>query len=175
MIPHSGHRIRSWAWFVALTVLSCVGEQWVDFRSEEGGFMATFPGTPTQQVKTVNTAQGPRDMHMYSFTDKQTSFSVVISELPHEQIGNVGPAATLDSARDGAVANTQGKLLSELIIDVSGHPGRELKIAAAGGKGTIRARLFLVENRLYQALVVTPADESYAPRVRRFLESVKLL
>src|SRR5882672_10519914 len=110
----------------------------------------------------------------HSLTDKQTSFSVVVSEVPQEQVDRAGVAVILDGARDGAVANTQGKLLSEQIVEVSGHPGRELKIEAAGGKATIRARLFLAKNRLYQALVVTPADQSYAPGVNRFLESVKL-
>jgi len=175
MIFQHDHRVRPLIWLLTVTVVSCVGAQWVDFRSEEGGFMATFPGTPTRETKTVNTAQGSRDMQMYGFTDKQTPFSVVVTELPQEQVESVGPAATLDGARDGAVANTQGILLGELIIQVSGHPGRELKIATGGGKATIRARLFLINNRLYQALVVTPADDSYAPSVRRFLESVKFL
>lgn len=172
---HASRRIWPLTWVLTATVVSCVGTQWIDFKSEEDGFIATFPGTPTRVVKTVNTAQGPREVQVYSVNDKQTSFSIAVSTLPKEESSNVGPAATLDGARDGAVANTQGKLLSELIIDVNGHPGRELEIAVAGGKGTIRARVLLVGNRLYQVLVVTPADESYAPKVRRFLESVKLL
>ena len=137
--------------------------------------MAAFPGEPTRSLLTINTADGPRDIQMYTFTDKQTSFSVTVSDLPSEQVENTGAAAILDGARDGAVANTQGDLFSDLVIEVAGHPGRELKIAAGGGKATIRVRLFIVKNRLYQDLVVTPVRESYAPRVRRFLESVELL
>ena len=175
MTIHSTLRVRSLTFLFAVIIISCIGTHWVAYRSEEGGFTATFPGNPKREVKTVNTAQGPKEMQMYSLTEDQTSFSVVVSELPQGQLDSVGAAATLDGARDGAVANTQGKLLSELIVEVSGHPGRELKIAAAGGKATIRARLFLANNRLYQALVVTPTDQAYAPRVNRFLDSIKLL
>jgi hypothetical protein len=85
-----------------------------------------------------------------SVSVKQTAFSVVLSDYPLDHVQRVGSASLLDGARDGAVANTQGKLLSELIIGIAGNPGRELKISAAGGKGTGRAKLVLVGNRLYQ-------------------------
>jgi len=156
-------------------LVTCTQVEWTEYRSEADRFAAFFPGTPTESSKTVNTAIGPIEMKIYGVAKKQTAFSVVLSDYPPEHVKRVGSATILDGARDGAVANTQGKLLSELIIEIAGNPGRDLKISAAGGKGTVRAKLFLVGSRLYQVLAVTPTEDSYAPQVGRFLESFKLL
>jgi len=99
-------------------------------------------------------------------------FAVAVAAIPN-RLEEVGQEGVLDGARDGAVANTQGTLLSELIIEVEGNPGREVKISVDGGKATSIAKIFLVGDHLYQAIVVTPRDDAYRPGVRRFLDSVR--
>jgi hypothetical protein len=156
-------------------LITCARAEWTDYKSEAGRFVASFPGKPRESSKTVNTAIGSIEMKMYGVSEKQTSFSVAVADYPPEHVKQIGSTVLLDKARDGAVSNTQGTLLSEQIIQVEGNPGRELKISAAGGKGTIRAKVFLVGNRLYHVVAVTPVEESYTPQVRRFLDSFRLL
>jgi hypothetical protein len=159
----------------AVLVATCANAQWIEFQSEEAGFQAKFPSHPAHKSLTVKTASGPHELTTFTVSDKTITFSVTLTALPNNELESVGATVVLDGARDGAVANVQGVLLSELIIDLDGHPGRELTISAASGKAEIRQRLYLVGNRLYQLLAVTPNGESISPRVSRFFDSFKLL
>lgn len=155
-------------------LVACAQVKGTEYRSDTARFSALFPGTPTESIKTVNTDIGPIEMKMYGVSKEQAAFNVVVSDYPAKHVKEHGSTAILNGNRDGAVQNTQGKLLSELIINVAGHPGRELKISTAGGKATIRSKIILVGNRLYQVVAVTRAADSYAPEIDRFLESFKL-
>ena len=170
----SGHLL---GWCVALFSLfvACTVPGWQEFRSEDDRFLALFPREPTKRVETANTPQGPLRNHIYSVSEGQSTFSIAVARFRTDHVKAVGQTAVLDGARDGAVLNTLGKLLSELLIELDGYPGREIKISVAGGKVTIQGRMFLVRNRLYQVLVGTPVDDSYEPAVSRFLDSFRLL
>jgi len=150
---------------------ACGHRQWAEYTPSDGSFVALFPVTPTKATKTVNTAIGPMDITIYAASELSLAYSVAVVDYPADHVQQVGAAGLLDSARDGAVANTQGTLLSEEILNIRGNPGRELKVSAAGGKGTARCKLVLVGNRLFQVIVAGPSDKSYAPEVRRFLDS----
>ncbi len=115
-------------------LITCARTEWTDYKSEPAGFVASFPGKPTETSKTVNAAIGSIEMKPYGVSEQQTSFSVVVADYPAEHVKQIGSTALLDMAREGAVSNTQGTLLSEQIIQVEGNPGRELKISAAGGE-----------------------------------------
>jgi hypothetical protein len=172
--PTAGVGLPCVVLFIA-SLAACAGVEWTEYRSDAARFAASFPGKPTESTKTANTAVGSIEMKMYGVSQRQTAFSVAVADYPPDQVKQLGPVTILDGARDGAVATTQGKLLSELIIDMAGNPGREVKIGIAGGKATVRAKILLVGNRLYQIIAVTPMEDSYAPQVRRFLDSFRLL
>lgn len=99
---------------------------------------------------------------------------VAYFDYPNTVVQDRTPDMILDGARDGAVANAQGKLLRELIISLDGHEGRELHIETAGGKATIKARIFIVGRRLYQEMVLTPKEETFSTNVNKFLDSFTL-
>ncbi|HXK59407.1 MAG TPA: hypothetical protein PLP42_05875 [Acidobacteriota bacterium] len=123
---------------------------WIPFRSSEHGFIALFPTEPTRKDQTVNTESGPITNHVYTARHGQTVYTFAVADLPGE-VEVVDQKAVFDDARDGAVANTQGTLLSELIIEVEGNSGREIEISVAE-QVTCIARVFLVGDHLYQAM-----------------------
>lgn len=67
----------------------------------------------------------------------------------------------LDSGRDGAVENLNGKLLAEADFTFQGYPGREFSIIAGQGENRIfyLTRVFIVGSRMYQLQVMRLGGE----------------
>ena len=154
---------------------SPVAPAWGPFSSPEGNFSILMPGTPSHATNAVNTAVGTIDMHMYSRElGNNTAYAVIYSDYP-EFITRASPDKVLDGGRDGAIANSKGKLISEQNIFLDGgHAGREIKIDIPG-KGLMKIRAFLVRNRLYQVMVAAPGDVIDSEESRKFLTSFNLL
>ena len=159
---------------VAIAALGCgkATVAWQDLEFADDGFKASFPGVPHRSEITVNTAVGHLVVTQYMVQFDELAFSVAVSEMPEDRVAVVGETGVLDGARDGAVANIQGTLLSEQILEVNGFPGRALKVSVAGGAGTVKTRILLVRHRLIQALVASSVEDSYRSEISIFLESV---
>jgi hypothetical protein len=161
--------------FLALFLIGCEQSAWKEFSSSEGAFSILVPGTPNEQAISVNTEAGSIDGHLFMVGRKDMSYLVAYADYPDTLIQKRTPDAMLDGARDGAVANAQGKLLGELVISINGYPGRELKIESPDGQGIMKARIFMVGHRLYQVGVVTPKEKALSRNIGKFLDSFKLL
>ncbi len=81
----------------------------------------------------------------------------------------------LDSSRDGAVGNLKGELDSEKDIKLGDYPGREVRIAVDEGKKLFRARVYLVDQRLYQVVVFGTKDAATSKEADKFLDSFQLI
>ena len=68
-----------------------------------------------------------------------------------------------------------GTLASERKITLGGFPGRELRVEKIRGDMILVCRLFLADDRLYQALVVMPRAKEAPEAVQPFLEGFQLL
>jgi len=156
---------------LAVFLVGCHQPGWKEFRSSEGAFSILLPGTPTEQISTA----GPIDFHFFVLEQKDITYMVGYSDYPDTLVQERTPDVMLDGTRDGAVANVQGELLSELIISLNEYPGRELKIESHGGKVTTKTRIFMVGHRLYQVMVATRKEKAFSENVKRFLDSFKLL
>ncbi len=161
---------------LGLLLIAGCGKQakWETFSSPIGGFSVLAPETPKEMKKTVNTAVGPVDAYFFIARQRTAAYTAGYSDYPSSMVRNSNPDEILDNSRDGAVANIQGKLLSELIITLGRYPGREIKVETPDGKSTMRARIYLVNNRLYQLIVATTRENALSPDVTRFLDSFKL-
>src|SRR5262249_5697914 len=93
-------------------------------------------------------------------------FPAEVKKVPLKQV--------YDSARDGAIANMEGKLTSEKAIKLGEHTGREIRIDVAGGKRLFRARVYLGEQRLYQVVVFGMPEAATSKEADKFLDSFKL-
>jgi hypothetical protein len=153
----------------------CGQATWEEFSSREGAFSVLMPGRPTEKSQKANTPAGAIEIHLFALEQGGFAYIVGYNDYPEAIVRAANVDKMLDGARDGAVSNTQGKLLSELIISMDKYSGRELRIEAPDGKHTTRVRIYMVKNRLYQALVVTSKEDSYSSDVTKFLDSFKLL
>ena len=161
--------------FACVFLLVLIGCQqaptWEEFTSAQGGFTVLMPGTPTEQKRTAKTASGSIDAHIFLVDQGDVAYMVAYSDYPDTMLQERTPKLILDGARDGAVAHAKGRLLSESIVSMNDHQGREVRIERLGGKVTITARIFLVRRRLYQVMVLMPKDHASSKDVKKFLDS----
>lgn len=145
------------------------------FTSLEGRFSITLPKQISGYTpQSANTPEGRIEGSLFNWRTAEGSFIVGYTQRP-EAVEPMGKRA-LDILRDSAIASGQGKakLLSETDISLDGHPGRELKVEFPDGITT--ARIYLVRNRIYQAIVsLPPGSKTQEPKAIKILDSFKLL
>jgi hypothetical protein len=145
---------------VLLTVLfvGCTSKpaELQQFNSTEGGFSILLPGTPKYAVETVDSAAGPLVVNTYMVDGFDKAYGVMYTDYP-DAVLETDPQKVLDGARDGAVTNVKGKLLSEAAMTLNGYPGREMNISA--GQLGVRSRVYLVNKRIYSVIVTGPVNQ----------------
>jgi hypothetical protein len=133
---------------------------WKEFTSKEGRFSVSFPGTPKQQDRTLQTALGPVTTHDFVVQSDVSAYYLSYSEFP-----NVGALTAsdqremLDSSRDRAIRDG-AKLISEADVSVGGTPGREF-LAEKNGM-ILRARVVYSNGRLYNIIIGVAANTAFS-------------
>ena len=147
---------------------------WQEFSSAEGNFAVLMPGSPSYKKQSSSTAVGPIDMHLFSLDlAKDAVYMVMFSDYP-DVVAQAPADKVLDGGRDGALANTKGKLIGEQSISLDGFPGREFTIEIPG-KGMMKLRAFLVRQRLYQVMAVGTNERIDQEDTGKYLTSFRLL
>jgi hypothetical protein len=156
-----------------LATIEVAADKWITFTSNDGGFSLRLPAQPKEQRQPVQTDAGPVEAIMYLVEAGNTAFGAGFSDFPDSTAG-ADPEAVLAGARDGAANNVNGTVVDERPIELNGFPGLEFAVeipeaSSVSGGARYRARLFLVNNRLYQVIYVAPtADESSADYQKLF-------
>ncbi len=149
---------------------------WMEFSSEVDRFEARLPAAPTKQTfDTPNPQGGTIPTTMYLTEQGSRAVGVGVTTVPPGALETFDIDGALDGARNGMVSNIGGTLLSEKQVQYAGHPARAL-VANATADGTqlrIEARIFFVEPRLYQVLVVRAESEPFA--ADKFFDGFALL
>lgn len=147
-------------------------EGWQTVAPKDAGFKVAMPMAPMERKQQVKTATGALNVVLYIAEGRQGSVFVVShTDYPEGELKKGPVEKRLDHARDGAVVSVGGKLRSEQPIKLKGFPGREL-IVEKNGEATARMRLFLVNRRLYQVMVLGAAP---AKDASLFLASFDLI
>jgi hypothetical protein len=163
--------------FVAILVTALqAGDspEWKEFASKDGRFKVLMPGTPKQEQAETESDFGKGILHMNALQEGKTMYGANYCDFPAE-IKKVPLKKLFDASRDGAVANLEGKRAGEKDIKLGEYPGREILIDVAGGKRLFRARVYLVDQRLYQVVVFGTRQAATSKEADRFLDSFKLV
>ncbi|MCI0459781.1 MAG: hypothetical protein L0Z62_22755 [Gemmataceae bacterium] len=148
--------------------------EWKPFAPPSGRFTVLMPGSPIEQKEKAKTSTGEVEVTLFVLELKgEGTFAVGYSELPPAAARSGLEQRRLDNARDGVIATSKGRLLSERPLPLKKFPGRELQIQAQD-ETRIRTRLYAVRNRLYQLMAVGPAAWTESREAIRFLESFRL-
>jgi hypothetical protein len=171
---------------------------WRDFNSAEGKYSVQFPGKPEDRSATYRPATfGPTvklQAHHHLVELDKATFLVSVIDLPpgkpfdyagtfQEMTGRVG--GTVTNQRDWTIDGNNGKELEMRITNTPFFP--EGWVASAGNQGKavelqinkpkggfVSSRMVVVNDRLYQIVVIGEEATNDNADVKKFFESFKL-
>lgn len=144
-------------------------QTWNEYRPAGIGYRVEMPGQWKIASQDVPTDIGKIEMHMATVDEKTKVYMSIYSVFPKDHIAKTPSDRLLDNARDGAVKNVKGKLLSERKLDMGGSPARHIVVDAATAR--VSQRIVLSGDKLIQAIFVGPVGAEAEPSVARFFDS----
>jgi hypothetical protein len=154
---------------VLLLAAGCGGAQWQEYTSRDGGFKVLMPGAPRQQSHDQETPQGKITFNAAVVELHQGAFVAAWADLPPKIPMNLEDAVKKIAERYG------GKVKESKSVEFQGSPGREFVIdSTKKPPGQAVGRIYQVENRLYELIVVGSQVEGKY-ETERFLEKFHLL
>ncbi len=174
-----------------VSVASCGGQsEWRELDSGEGGFAVLMRGAPRYVKQDLNTPAGPMSAYLYSSDRPDAYYAVGYSDYPLSLVLGADPQGLFSGVRDTWVRRINGRLVaSDDTLKLDGrYPGIEFTAFGTeptrGGKSEdskskpadtfVQARLFLVDQRLYQIVALGHRNEVPQGEVNRFLQSFRL-
>lgn len=154
-----------------LCVTTASAQEWKSIKPEGMGLSIEMPGDPQPNTQVLDLPTGKIEIVIYVLETPRGSYYVNSMTIPEN-----APAGTneerLKKARNGAIRHSGGKLVKESNIMLDGNSGIQLLIEGPM-KDFAHSRVFLVGNRIVQAVAVTDSKDA-SPDVKRFLDSLKL-
>jgi hypothetical protein len=144
----------------------------VPFSSAEGHYSVVFPGPADTKVVDQNVDGVNVRMNSTRTTTDNGNwyFSTTFKEYPKGSLVGV----SLDGAKQSLSAMYGNAATRDTKLTVSGVEAREFVFPVKAGLA-MRCRIFVVDDRLYNVMVVAPSTEIDSGRSTNFLESFKLL
>lgn len=163
-------------WLVAAilpsSMVACEREG-VEFRDEQTGFEARFPGAVSTLDESLNigeeTIATRLFVHMQPMAPAR-QYAVSYNPLPRGINQNMTPEMRLRVGREGLLQRYPGQVIREASIKRDGVAGQEYEIATRGGRW-ILARLFEKADGLFVVSAYVPKTEEEQKRARRFVDS----
>ena len=145
----------------------------------EGGFRVLMPGQPHISNQEFETPAGRMSAHLYS-SDRPTSYYAVgYSDYPLAFAITENPEKIFNGVRDTWVRRIGGRVTGpDRKLTLAGkYPGFEFSAEgnAKGADAFVQARLFLVDQRLYQVIAMGLKNRVSQGEVNRFLNSFQLV
>ena len=148
-------------------------------KLETDTFTAELPGKAAMKEGEESTAAGKVKTLTWSAQTPGAFFAVSVADYPAGMMSKAIPSKVLEGARDGAMANVGGKIEKDFAVFLDSDtpkkkwPGREFDGTTEAGI-KMGARLFLVGDRLYQMICVSPTAAYNETDFKKFADSFKL-
>lgn len=147
---------------------------WKEIASKDGGFTIWMPSEPQRDTRSKVTRNGPIASHMLVAEQPGgVTYVAVWSDLPTASFAQSQPDGVLDDARDAILGDRRKRLTAERPVPIRGAIARELLYK--DHVATYAHRLYVVDARLIQSVVVMPTERFVAADARAFLDSFKLV
>lgn len=146
---------------------------WRPTVSPGGRFSIDMPGEPVLGSKTIEVNGEMRPLFSYTLLlSKNSAYTVQYLDVPER----TGPEANaiqsdLNEERDRIIADAGGKLGGEIAVNLGSWTGREVQFE--NDRAAFRARLFMVDRRIYQCIAMMPKNRIFSDDVNRFLVSFR--
>jgi hypothetical protein len=145
---------------------------------ETDDFAVAFPTAPAREESVEETDIGPSPTTMWGLETDGAWLGLSVNDFPAGSMANAAPSDVLAGARDGALGNVGGRLVSDRAVSIaapgSTRPVAGLEYQGASPQFEIRARMFLRGDRLYQLIMISPPDHPDPGLYDRFVGSFQL-
>jgi hypothetical protein len=182
------NRLKGLIGFAAVLILACVAiyvytnndklAPFKEFRSDAGQFAVLMPGKPDVQNEATDMPFGKVNTITYMAGSRKIGCAVAYTDYPELLIKSTDTRKLFELAKDEAVKNGGGKLISETIIDFHGLPAMDVRIEIPGNIFTSPAftttRYILKSPRFYTLMFFAPADKGREQDISQFLNSFKI-
>lgn len=156
-----------------LFAASCSGET---LDAKQWHFRAAFPCQSGVSSQTVDSAAGKLVFTMYSCEDTAgATFMVSVNDFPAGLIKPEEIDSRYAMALDGMAQETKGTIRTVLVTTLDGLDGREAIVDLPDKQGSMKTRIFIVGDRLYQAVCVSTPGIETGPSCTTFLNSFALV
>jgi len=159
-----------------LALAACGGSEWRPLEVPDGAFAALMRGQPHYARQTLDTPAGQMQAHLYSSDRPDAYYAIGFSDYPLTFAIQTQAEEILNGVRDTWVKRINGKLVTSGREAHDKNPGLQFT-----ARGTFRdrdvlldARLYLVDQRLYQLVAITRTAETPQGVVNRFFKSFRL-
>ena len=158
---------------------ACGPSEWRPMDIAEGGFRVLMRGQPQVSNQDLQTPAGRMSAHLYSSERPVSYYAVGYSDYPLAFAVSENPDAIFKGVRDTWVRRIGGRTVgADRKLTLAGkYPGVEFSAEgnAKGAPAYLQARLFLVDQRLYQVIVMGRKNEVSQGEINRFLNSFELV
>jgi hypothetical protein len=172
---------KRWMIVVAACALAACtrgGSEWQELTVHEGGFSILMRGQPQYVRQTLDTPAGKMEAHLYAAEGPNAYFAIGYSDYPLALVLGGSAQELFAGVRDTWVRRLEGRLVSQDDrISAGKYPGYAFSAVgrAKGADAILDARLYLVDQRLYQIVAITRRHEVAQGVVNRYLDSFRLI
>ena len=169
--------MRQKAFFALLVFTSFfagfVFAEWNEYRPQGGRCLVSVPKTPDHSVKDVSSDVGTLKMHQFMMDYGEHAFLFTYTDYPAKLFETKSNNDILEDVVKGSTGD--GEVIREVELEIDGFAGKEYVVQKTDF--TLKARIFLVKQRLYQLIAVYPPDKAstLTPQADQFLQSFRLL
>ncbi len=158
---------------VVLSFNFAFARAWSEYRPEGGRCLISVPKTPAHSVKDVPSDVGSLKMHQYMMDYGEYAFLMTFTDYPSTLTESKTADNILEDVVKGSIGD--GELIRKVDLEIDKFPGKEY--IAKKPDFTLKGRVFLVGQRLYQLITVVPPGQTDAlsTDVEDFLRSFRLL
>ena len=140
-------------------------EKWATYTSEPWGFSASMPSR-VETTPHTSSLDGSK-VHQFTTLCGLATFTIAVSSVhPNNKLTT---EERYEMAPGAVAAAVKGKVQHNKPIQQHGHAGREQCIATE--EATLRSRVFIVGDRVYQAQAVYKPDAVHPDAIDYFLDS----
>lgn len=164
---------------LSLLSLSCGQSEWRPMEVSEGGFRVLMRGQPNVTKQALDSPAGKMTAYLYSSDRPASYYAVGYTDYPLALVVGKDPDKVFEGVRDTWVRRIGGRRVgadSKLML-AGGYPGLEFT-AEGDSKGTeafMQARIFLVDQRLYQVIAMGRKNAVPQGEINRYLNSFTLV
>jgi hypothetical protein len=172
-------RLLAWLLAAAAGLGACAQSEWRELPVNDGAFSVLMRGEPHYTRQQLNTAAGKMFAHLYSSDRPDSYFAVGYADYPLALVVGGSPEQLFSGVRDTWLRRIGGTLTAtDNTVKLDGkYPGIEFQARGKVNEADafLHARLYLVDQRLYQLIAMGRKDVVSQGVINRFLNSFRLI